>query len=44
MFHFLVVDFFIYSFIFIYLFVFPGLVTVSILHTEKLHCYRDITS
>ena len=29
---------------FTYLFVFPGLVTLSILHTEKLHNYRNITS
>ena len=34
---------FIYS-LFIYLFVFPGLVTLSILHTEKLHCCRNIRS
>ena len=26
------------------LFVFPGLVTLSILHTEKLNCCRNITS
>ena len=30
--------------LFIYLFVFPGLVTLSIIHTEKLHCCRNITS
>ena len=29
---------------FIYLFVFPGLVTLSIPFTEKLHCCRYITS
>ena len=26
------------------LFVFPGLVTLSIIHTKKLHCWRNITS
>ena len=28
----------------IYLFVFPDLITLSILHTEKLHCCGNITS
>ena len=31
-------------YLFIYLFIFPDLVTLSILHTEKLHCCRNITS
>ena len=30
--------------LFIYLFVFPGLVTLSILQTENLHCCRNVTS
>ena len=33
-----------FFYLFICLFVFPGLVTLSILHPEKLHCCRNITS
>ena len=33
-----------FFYLFICLFVFPGLVTLSILHPEKLYCCRNITS
>ena len=38
------VPFLFYFYLFTYLFAFPGLVTLSIPHTEKLHCRRNITS
>ena len=33
-----------FLFHFIYLFGFPGVITLSITYTEKLHCHRNITS
>ena len=37
-------NYFIFIYLFIYLFIFPGLATLSILHTEKIHRCRNITS
>ena len=37
-------NYFIFIYLSIYLFIFPCLPTLSILHTEKIHCCRNITS